>query len=45
MLLINLLGTIATLSALAACVGNPLIGAVCLANAVIGWRWMRHAAR
>jgi hypothetical protein len=45
MLLIDLLGTTATLFALAACIGNPLIGALCLFNAVIGWRWMRHAAR
>jgi hypothetical protein len=41
MIITNILGTTATLFGLAACVGNPVLGAVCVANALLMWRFAR----
>ena len=45
MLITNIIGTTATLLGLAAMVGNPVIGAVCVANALLMWRFACQMAR
>ena len=45
MLLIDLLGSTATLFALAATIGNPPLGALCLFNALVAWRFCRRMAK
>jgi polyferredoxin len=45
MLFIDLMGSTAVLFALAAIVGSPTVGALCLVNALIVWRFGRRMAK